>query len=691
VTAALLRLWRPAALVLLVLAVVGAVAGLGDLRRQAAADRRGARVLGEARETANDLRLIEWHALAGVQSPDRAALEFSASADAFVRLLRGPQGKQPLVVAVNQRFAAYAGLVVREFKLLRDARVAAAHAHHALNVDAAASLLTTSLENAEETFTNRASWKTDVADIGTLGVLAAAAGFALVLWRRFRLARGRAAQGAVERSERRLRALVQHSYDVVGIIGPDGRIAWASESALRVFGVPASELVGTEFLSLVHPDDAEHALLRYSQLVAGEDVSPRDELRTRHADGGWRQLELSISNRLLDPDVGGIVVNVRDVTELRRNEEELRQAQKLGAVGRLAGGVAHDFNNLLTVMIGNADLALDRLQDGDANRQELEEIRAAAGRAAELTRQLLAFGRKQVLQPEIFQLDGVVTGIGLLLRRLIGADVELVIRPGAAGAHVLADRGQLEQVIVNLAVNARDAMPDGGTLTIETTLRDDAHVALAVRDTGVGMDEETRSRVFEPFFTTKHDGRGTGLGLATVDGIVAQSGGRILVESEPGRGASFTVLLPLAAAQVGEAPSAPERAAPVVDGRPTVLVADDEALVRGLIVDGLERAGYDVLAAADGREALELARVRLEPIDLLVTDIVMPGMSGRDLAEQLVAERPELKILFVSGYPGGAPGDEAAAPGPRFLQKPFTLGELAAAVAEAIAADKLVA
>lgn len=702
-TATPLRFWRPAALALVAVVALGAIAGIVELRRQAATDHRRMEVLGEVREKANDLQLIEWHALAGVQSPARAAIEFSLGGDHFVRLMRELPQQEPVVVEVNRWFSAYARSLVREFTLLRDARVASARAHDSL-VDLSASELRASLENAQETFAHRASWKTRAADIITLGVLLAAAGFLPFLWRRFRLARRRAEQEAVERSERRLRALVQHGYDAVGTIDPNGRIVWASESTLGVFGVPASELVGTEFLSLVHPDDVERAILLYSQLLGGDVASHRGELRTRHGDGGWRQVELSISNRLLDPDVGGIIVNARDVTELRENEHRLRQAQRLETVGQLAGGVAHDFNNLLTVIIGSADVALARLPEGDAGRIELEEIRAASERAADLTRQLLAFGRVQVLLPETFELDSVVVRTGELLRRLAGEHIELVVAPGAGAAQVRFDTAQLEQVILDLALDARDAMPHGGTLTVATgterldeplagdgvELPPGEYVSLSVRDTGIHMDDEAVSRIFDPFFTAKHDGSGTGLGLATAHGIVVQSGGTLTFESEPGRGSVFTVLLPLAEAPAGEAPArhAPPPSMPQVAA--TVLVAEDEPAVRGLVVAGLERAGYTVLGASEGNEALALAQLHEGTIDLLLTDVVMPGMSGRALAERLVAERPGLPVLYTSGYPAGALGsDDVSAPGSGFLQKPFTLEELTAAVASAIAADTL--
>jgi two-component system cell cycle sensor histidine kinase/response regulator CckA len=390
---------------------------------------------------------------------------------------------------------------------------------------------------------------------------------------------------------------------------------------------------------------------------------------------------------------------VTDVTERRGMEEQLRQSQKLEAVGRLAGGVAHDFNNLLTAILGGAQLLADGLAPSSPLRQEALEIQEAGRKAALLTRQLLAFGRKQAARPVVVDLGEIVTGLDRMLRRLIGEDVELVTaaRPGAGC--VRADPGQIEQVIVNLAVNARDAMPAGGRLTIETAnveLGEDVtrrhaeakpgpHVMLAVSDTGVGMTPEVRSHLFEPFFTTKRQGEGTGLGLSTVYGIVKQCGGEIGVCSEPGKGTVFKIYFPRVAAPaepIAPAP-APRGAA---RGTETVLVVEDEVMVRTLAVRVLRQAGYDVLEAGDGEEALRLAAgAKDRKIELMVSDVVMPHMGGPELAQRLRAERPDLRVLLMSGYTDRA-GDVEAQLGARtaFLSKPFASSELLRKVREVL-------
>jgi hypothetical protein len=392
------------------------------------------------------------------------------------------------------------------------------------------------------------------------------------------------------------------------------------------------------------------------------------------------------------------LVLVRDVTEQRHLEGQLRQALKMEAVGRLAGGLAHDFNNLLTAITGYGDLVLGALPADDARRADVEEIRIAADRAAALTQQLLAFSRKQVLQPRVLDLNVIVRNAEKLLRRLIGEHIalETVLDP-ALGA-VKADPTQLEQVIINLAVNARDAMPQGGRLLLETRnalldtgytsehsmVQPGEYVQLAVSDTGLGMDEQTKARLFEPFFTTKEMGKGTGLGLSTVYGIVKQSGGYIWVYSELGRGTTFKVYLPQveAAATVDLPATAPE-AAP--RGSETVLLVEDEPALRAVARRVLQRQGYAVLEAAHGDAALALVATHQGPLDLLVTDVVMPGLSGRDLADRLTAARPDLRVLFVSGYSGEALAHHGILdPDLAYLEKPFSPDALAIKVREVL-------
>ena len=400
-----------------------------------------------------------------------------------------------------------------------------------------------------------------------------------------------------------------------------------------------------------------------------------------------------------------VVGSLMDVTERRAAEDErrsleerLRQSQKMEAVGKLAGGVAHDFNNLLTVILNYTDLALRGMPEDEPVRAELAEVVQAGQRAAVLTRQLLAFSRKQVLEPRPVDLNQVATDLEKMLRRIIGEDVDLRLTLAQDLGVTLADPGQVEQVIMNLVVNARDAMPGGGTLTIETANADidealasrgdevtaGAYVALAVTDSGCGMDEPTRLRIFEPFFTTKERGKGTGLGLSTVYGIVKQSGGHVAVESEPGRGSTFRVYLPRETSAVtvpAKAPAPSERP----PGTETVLVVEDEEAVRNLAVRILRTAGYTVLVAASADEAVRVAEAHQGEIRLLLTDMVMPGASGEILAERLGAVRPRLKVLFMSGYfDGEAVGRGVWRAGVRFVGKPFTMETLTQKVREAI-------
>ena len=384
--------------------------------------------------------------------------------------------------------------------------------------------------------------------------------------------------------------------------------------------------------------------------------------------------------------------------ERRRLEDELRQAQKMEAIGRLAGGVAHDFNNLLTAINGYADLVLERMSPLDPAYEEIREIRRAGERATALTRQLLAFGRRQVLEPQVLDLRDLVTGLEPMLRRLIGENIDLVFVTSDQPALVRADPGQLQQVVMNLAINARDAMPSGGSLAIEVQPIDfdepftDRHLGvdagrfamLAVTDTGIGMDETTQSHVFEPFFTTKPAGKGTGLGLSTVWGIVRQSGGQVWFYSEQGVGTAFKVYFPLVE---GDAPAAfqPAPSRRSIGGTETILVVEDEQSVRGVVVRVLERLGYTPLVAPDAAAAIPIAAAFHGAIDLLLTDVVMPGMGGPELARQLQAVRPGLPVLFVSGYTDDAIVQHGVLePGVEFLQKPFTPDALARRVREVL-------
>jgi PAS domain S-box-containing protein len=496
------------------------------------------------------------------------------------------------------------------------------------------------------------------------------------------------AESALRISERRFRALVEESWDAVALFAGDGTILYGSPATTRLLGYDLTEFVGRNAMELIHPDDRAGVLVRLQEAMAAPRARVHVAARVRHKNGSWRYLEGVFTNLLDDPSVGAIVNNYRDVTDRRILEEQVILSQKMEAIGRLAGGVAHDFNNILTAIGGYSDLLLADLPPDDRRRHDVEEIHQATERAAALTQQLLAFSRRQVLQPKVINLNGLVPDIEKMLRRLIGEDIlfATVLHPSLG--NVRADPGQLEQVIVNLAVNARDAMLDGGRLTIETrnveldeaytaehpAVKPGRYVMLAVTDTGVGMDEETKARIFEPFFTTKVRGKGTGLGLATVYGIVQQTGGHIWPYSEPGRGTTMRVYLPRVDARADPIERPRDAAPETLRGSETILVVEDEAPVRAVTRQLLERNGYTVLEAPDGPAALALVDGEAggRHIDLLLTDVIMPGMSGRELAAQLNARRPNVRVLFMSGYTDDAVVRHGMLePGLAYLEKPF--------------------
>jgi len=526
--------------------------------------------------------------------------------------------------------------------------------------------------------------------------------------RRARL--GPAVRGALERQraaehmKRQLReqeeyfkSLIEQAMDITAVLDADGAIRYASPSASPLLGYAPEELVGRRMLDLVHADDAAATVRVFSEGVATGQGGRLLELRFRHKDGTYRVLEAIGRYLLDDPVVQGVVINARDVTERRSLERQLLQAQKMEAVGRLAGGVAHDFNNLLTAILGYSGLLLDGLPTLSPLRPDLEEIRKAADRGAGLTRQLLAFSRKQVLEMRVLDLNELVTDMDKLLRRLLGEDIVVVTQLAPALGAVRADAHQLEQVVVNLAVNSRDAMPQGGQLTIETRnaelddsyvrehvpVRPGSYVMLALSDTGTGMSAETMSHMFEPFFTTKEAGKGTGLGLATVYGIVKQSGGYVWCYSEPGRGTTFKVYLPRVDAPVDRLPV--RAAARSTRGSETILVVEDEPALREIIHRVLEKQGYTVVEASTPAAALTLARNQAGPIHLLLSDVVLPGRSGRALADELLVQRADLKVLFMSGYTEDVIVQRGVlAPGTPFINKPFSADRLAAKVREVL-------
>jgi two-component system cell cycle sensor histidine kinase/response regulator CckA len=511
------------------------------------------------------------------------------------------------------------------------------------------------------------------------------------------------AEAALRDSEERYRVISElvSDYAFAYQVTPEGTLAldWITDAYTRITGYTIEEMHTAEHsAAIVHPDDRPIADQRHQRLLAGQ--SAVCEYRVVAKDG--RILWLRHYDRPVWDATAGRVVRgygaVQDITKIKQLEQQLTQAQKMEAIGQLAGGIAHDFNNLLTVILGSVDMLLAALTDGHALRQDAEQIRQTAKRAAALTRQLLAFSRQQVLESRRLDLNTVVTSMGQLLSRLIGEDIDLVMKLEPDLGQVHADPGQLEQVIMNLAINARDAMPTGGTLTIETAniafhdayvrehigVERGTYIMFTISDTGLGMDAATRAHIFEPFYTTKAVDRGTGLGLATVHGIVTQSGGHIWVYSEPGHGTTFKIYLPRVDA-AGELSCDVDPVTQVSHGDATILLVEDEPMVRALAGRVLRGYGYHILEAEDGPTALRIAAAHQGPIHLLLTDAILPGgMSGRQLAEQVVAQRPTIKVIYMSGYSDTVLTRTIFDPGQAFVQKPFTPDALARKVGEII-------
>jgi len=509
------------------------------------------------------------------------------------------------------------------------------------------------------------------------------------------------AERALRESEERYRTLVHTLPDALTLADTEGTILYESPSSLRCFGYDSEgETIGRNVMDWVHPDDHAKAFDAIQTLRAGGNLRGQEFVFYKK-DGSTFWGELSASSIRDDRGtITGFLALVRDVSDRKRAEEEkaqlqaqLLQSQKMDSIGRLAGGVAHDFNNMLSVILGYSELIQTQLNANDPIRNDVEQIEKAGRRAKDITQQLLAFSRKQIIEPTIIDLNELINSIQKNLARLIGEDINLRFSPGPGLCKIRFDHSQLDQILINLAANARDAMPLGGHLTIETSnvSLDDAfcrehlgfnagtYVLLTVADSGIGMDRETLAHAFEPFFTTKAIGKGTGLGLATVYGIVVQGGGLIEADSEPGRGTIFRIYFPSIREDALVDPG--KEASTIRSGAGSILVVEDDKLVRNMTVAMLESVGYKVREAATARDALKYCENNGDAIDLLITDVVMPELSGAELRDRIQAFRPGLKVLFISGYASDVVAHHGILEeGVNFIRKPFSMNDLAKAV-----------
>jgi len=504
------------------------------------------------------------------------------------------------------------------------------------------------------------------------------------------------AEEALREADGTLRAVIETSPLAIYALDLAGNIKSWNRAAEVIFGYSAAEVMNGP-LPIVFPDDQEDFNHRLEQGLRGQMLAGT-EGRFRRKDGS--AIEVSKwTAQLRDGNgiVTGIMAAVADNTERKKLEDQFRQVQKMDAVGRLAGGVAHDFNNLLTIITGYCQMLVDQLAPYDPMSEDLRQVLKAADRATTLTKQLLAFSRQQIVLPKVVALDVLIRDMDHILKRIAGEEIDLHIK-GSCGK-VRVDPGQIEQVIVNLAVNAKDAMPRGGKLVVETSdveftelstqssesIAPGSYVLLAVTDTGIGMDARTQSHLFEPFFTTKERGRGTGLGLSTSYGIVKQNHGAILVDSELEKGSTFKIYLPRVHDPIDIPVKPPTRGN--YRGSETILVVEDEEGVRRVLLEMLRQTGYQVLSASGGKDAIEICRSRTTPVDILITDVVMPKMGGRELSDCLREITPGLKVLFVSGYTDSAIVHHGVLDaGTNFLQKPFTVEQLAGKVREVLEA-----
>jgi two-component system cell cycle sensor histidine kinase/response regulator CckA len=504
----------------------------------------------------------------------------------------------------------------------------------------------------------------------------------------------------LRKSESKFRTIIERVAVGIALVDIEGRLMESNPALQEMLGYSGEELRNRVFNEFTHPDDGMVDVDFHKDLITGKRDHYQIEKRYIRMGGEvvWGRLNVSLV-RDTEGEFQFTICMVEDITERKRLETQFFQSQKMETVGRLAGGIAHDFNNLLTVIKGYTQISLSQIKEADPSRENIEEIRKAAERAAELTHQLLAFSRRQILDMKVLDLNSLVRGLEKMVSRVIGEDIEMFTVLADDLGRVKTDPGQIEQVILNLAVNARDAMPSGGKLAIETAnveldetfarthigVTPGSHVMLSVSDTGIGMSPEVKERVFEPFFTTKEEGRGTGLGLSTIYGIVKQSGGSIWVYSEPGQGTAFKIYLPRVEEEVESLPSRDDTDR-LPKGNETVLLVEDESSLRGLTARVLRGQGYTVLEAGNGDEAMSIARELIkEKIHLLLTDVVMPQMGGKELVKRFKALHPGIKVLFVSGYTDYAITHHGVfKPGAPFLQKPFSPLALAKKVREVL-------
>jgi PAS domain S-box-containing protein len=667
--------------------------------------------LAEMEGAINLLNAREWEARTGVISSEHhndvaQSQEHLRSILAELRVRTGiqqksappaPPGSSPGVVTVQQvelDVGHYLVAVDSMFKLI--ARNQPVQDLAEKTVDPAFENLRISLASARDYYATAGQHAIRLANIASLvGVLIA---MSLIWGLLGRAARQRTETQALttERrtlaaSEARWRALILNGEDAILVVDPTGAVGYASTNADRVLGLPPGGL-GDSVLSAL-PPGLRPALLVLLEATQREPGRPRVQELQLTDGGAPRFLEVVATNLLADPAVNGIVLNLRDLTERRAMEEALRQsqeqllhAQKMEALGRLAGGIAHDFNNLMMAISGYTELVLQDPSISPTSRDDVAQIRRAVFRAAELTQQILAYSRRQMLQPVPVSLNLLLGEASGMLRRLMPENIELRLALDPKLPEVLVDPGHMLQVVMNLALNARDAMPNGGTLGIRTTAgvapSDDGNGAgpnahLVVTDTGTGIEAKVLPLIFDPFFTTKPQGEGSGLGLSTVYGIIKQSGGQIDVQSEINRGTTFTITLP-AAPPMPTREDAVDAQGPPRSGGEVILVVEDDDQVRTVVSKGLPRLGYEVLVVRNAEEALALVDKHPGRIDLLLTDVVMPGLSGPQLADRLAQRRPETRVVFMSGYPEAQdPALGFSLNGRSYLQKPFALAELA--------------